>query len=169
MSSLSTPIPPPAATEPFVDPDIAAAFVRHNRHRIGTSDCYHSFFVLPCRGHGRLSSSPAPAPWRRGGLLLPLRSPPSFLVSSQGTDQAPFGGNSRQPDLEAGSRGKARTSQLLKAIPERTFPPSNLQHEHYEPGLIVAETQFHVRHDPTPAGGGYHDTAQFRSTSRIPC
>ena len=35
-----------------------------------------SFFGLLSRGHGRLSTSPAP--WRRGALLLPLRGPPGF-------------------------------------------------------------------------------------------
>jgi len=34
------------------------------------------FFGLRSRGHGRLSTSPAP--WRRGALLLPLRGPPGF-------------------------------------------------------------------------------------------
>ena len=34
------------------------------------------FFILLYRGHGRLSTSPAP--WRHGALLLPLRGPPGF-------------------------------------------------------------------------------------------
>ena len=34
------------------------------------------FFGLLSRGHGRLSSSPAPR--QRGALLLPLRGPPDF-------------------------------------------------------------------------------------------
>jgi single-strand DNA-binding protein len=34
------------------------------------------FSGLLSRGHGRLSTSPAP--WRRGALLLPLRGPPGF-------------------------------------------------------------------------------------------
>ena len=37
---------------------------------------YPSFFGVLSRGHGRLSTSPAPC--RRGALLLALRGPPGF-------------------------------------------------------------------------------------------
>ena len=43
---------------------------------LSRSGSYHSSFSLLSRGHGRLSTSPAP--WRRGALLLPLRGPPGF-------------------------------------------------------------------------------------------
>jgi hypothetical protein len=51
-----------------------------------------SFFGLLSRGHGRLSTSPAP--WRRGALLLPLRGPPGFRfppkkIGSAGTTSFP--------------------------------------------------------------------------------
>jgi len=44
--------------------------------RAGGSGSDIPFFSLPSRGHGRLSTSPAPL--RRGALLLPLRGPPGF-------------------------------------------------------------------------------------------
>ena len=45
-------------------------------HRVYGSGSAMPFFGLLSRGHGRLSTSPAP--WRRGALLLPLRGPPDF-------------------------------------------------------------------------------------------
>jgi single-strand DNA-binding protein len=54
----------------------SAHFIRVHCHGPGSGRSYPSFFGLLSRGHGRLSTSPAP--WRRGALLLPLRVPPDF-------------------------------------------------------------------------------------------
>lgn len=55
---------------------ILAYFIRPSCYGPSRGGSYRSFFGLLPRGHGRLSSSSAP--WRRGGLLLPLRGPPDF-------------------------------------------------------------------------------------------
>src|SRR5581483_1291731 len=57
---------------------IHACLIRHRCHGPGRSGSYCSSFGLLSRGHGRLSTSPAP--WRRGALLLPLRGPPGFRL-----------------------------------------------------------------------------------------
>lgn len=55
---------------------IQACLIRHRYYGLGRNGSYCSCFGLLSRGHGRLSTSPAP--WRRGALLLPLRGPPGF-------------------------------------------------------------------------------------------
>jgi hypothetical protein len=45
-------------------------------HRVPGSGSDMPFFGLLSRGHGKLSTSPAP--WPHGALLLPLRGPPDF-------------------------------------------------------------------------------------------
>jgi hypothetical protein len=60
---------------------ICVYFTRHCFHGATGAALIAPFSSLLSGGHGRLSTSPAP--WRRGALLLPLRGPSGFPVSSR--------------------------------------------------------------------------------------